>query len=526
MAGFRIAAALLALSILPGPVATAETLTIGVSEIPTTIDPHFHHWPANRGFNRHLFDTLVERSDDGTADAPALALSWRAVSETIWEFTLRRDVSFADGAPLSSADVAASLARVPRVPNSPGLYTDYTRTISRVEIIDAHRLRLHTAQPAPLLPNRLASVSIIPARVAESAATADFNTGTAAIGTGPYRLVSFVPNDRVVYQRSPSHFRWNPHFDRVVFVLLRNDGARVAALLSRNVDLINSVPLANAAGLERNQSVGVVSAPTDRIIYLWPNGLARAGIVRAHDGSPLADNPLADPKVRRALSLAIDRDAIVLRVMEGHAQPVGQVGWLGGFGASPDLAPQTRADPAAARQLLEQAGWPDGFRISLLSPTGAYVRDTQIVQAVAQMLQRVNIAVDVDAVPSNVYFGRVRGPTADASMIIRSYGIDSSGDAVTALENVLHSYDAARQLGRLNLSYSNPEVDALTRLALSDMDPSRRAATQRKAMEIAMGETALIPLHRQVAIWAMRRGIAYPPNSDNQTWAFRVRRAD
>jgi len=223
------AAAALALGLAAPASGLAQTLTIGVGAAVTSIDPHYHNLAPNLSMGMHIFDRLVER-DARARTYPGLAESWTALSETVWEFRLRRGVKWHDGRDFTADDVVFTLERAPRVPNSPGGFGTFTRAIARAEVVDPHTIRLHTHRPHPLLPNDLASVSIIARHAAEGAATEDYNSGRAAIGTGPYRLVAYLSGERVDLVRNDAYWGEREPWARVNYRWILNDGARTAAI--------------------------------------------------------------------------------------------------------------------------------------------------------------------------------------------------------------------------------------------------------------------------------------------------------
>src|SRR3546814_826901 len=224
------------------------------------------------------------------------------------------------------------------------------------------------------------------------------------IGTGPYKFVEWVKGDRIVLEANPDYWGGKPQWDRVEFKPISSGPARVAALLAGDVDVIDVVPTVDIRKLKKNKDVVLSSGVSNRIIYLHMDQQRdKTPFVTTKDGAPLDKNPLKDIRVRRAISKAINREAIVDRVMEGAAIPAGQLLPEGFFGVHPNLPPE-KYDPDGAKKLLKQAGYPDGFGLTIHGPNDRYINDAKIAEAVAQMLTRIGIPTTVDTMPKSVYF--------------------------------------------------------------------------------------------------------------------------
>ena len=227
-------------TVLAAPAATAQEIALGLGTAVTSIDPHFHNLASNIKIAMHIFEPLVDQ-DALQRPVPGLASAWQAIDDTTWEFKLRNGVRFHDGQEFLPEDVVATLSRVPWVPNSPNSFATYTRAIIETIIVDAHTVRFRTAAPYPLLPIDLSSVEII-SRRHERAPTAEFNSGQATIGTGPFRFVAYLPGDRVTLQRNDAYWGVKPHWQNATLRLITNHPSRVAALLADDVQAIDDVP--------------------------------------------------------------------------------------------------------------------------------------------------------------------------------------------------------------------------------------------------------------------------------------------
>ena len=316
----------------------AANIVIGLSADVTAIDPHYHNLTPNNAVATHLFDFLVARNEKSQL-MPGLATEWKAIEPTVWEFKLRKGVKFSDGSDFTAADVVASIERVPKVPKSPSPFTAYTKQITKIDVVDPYTIRFRTAQPYPLMPSDMVQIAIV-SKAAAGASTDDFNTGKAAIGTGPYKLVRYAKGDRIELVRNDNWWGGRTPWDKVTLRLVTNDAARVAALLSGDVQAIENVPTADVAKLRQDKRLALFRQTSDRLMYVhMDSNRDVTPMVSAKDGKPLATNPLKDPRVRRALSLAINRQAIVERLMDGSAQPASQLLPQTYPGTSPRLKP-------------------------------------------------------------------------------------------------------------------------------------------------------------------------------------------
>lgn len=493
----------------------AANLTIGLSADVTSIDPHYHNLTPNNMVAQHLFDYLVLRSEK-SQPVPGLATEWKAVEPTVWEFKLRKGVKFSDGSEFTAADVVASIDRVPKVPKSPSPFTAFTKQIVKIDVVDPHTIRFRTATPYPLMPSDMSQVAII-SKNAANASTDDFNSGKAAIGTGPYKLVRYAKGDRIELARNDAWWGGKTPWEKVTLRLLTNDAARVAALLSGDVQAIENVPTADVAKLRGDKRLSVFRQVSDRLMYIhMDSDRDVTPTVTAKDGKPLAKNPLKDPQVRKALSMAINRPAIVERVMENEAIPAGQVVPDFLFGATKNLKVE-KYDPDGAKKLLAAAGYPDGFALQLHATNNRYVNDAKIAQAIAQMLTRVGIKVDVVAMPSATFFPQA---TDLKFSFLQAGWSTGTGEASASLKALLMTFNKDKGFGTANRGrYSNTKVDALTEDALMTVDDVKREAYLQRATEIAINDTGIIPLHFQVSLWATRDGIGYVPRVDEQTLA-------
>ena len=508
--------ALLAGSILWISGAHATELRVGLAADVTSMDPHFLNIQPNINIAWHVFDALTH-VDENARLIPGLAVSWRAVDPTTWEFKLRRGVRFHDGTEFTAEDAVFSIERTLQVPN--GQFRAFTRRIVGKEIADPYTLRLKTATPYAMVPYDLDSVFIVSKKTAARARPEDFDSGRAMVGTGPFRFVRFARGDRVELVRNDTYWGGAPAWDRVSFRIVPSDPARLAALLSGDLDLIEQVPTADLPRIRRDATLQAAQKVSWRTIFFHlDQHRERAPGLTDKAGKPLARNPFRDIRVRRALSKAINRRAIAERLMDGAAIPASNLVSPPVFGYAPDLEPDSY-DPPGARRLLAEAGYPDGFAMTLAATNNRYVNDEQIAQAVAQMFARVGIRARVEAFPMNVYL--TKGRKGEFAFAMLGWG-SFSGDL--ALRALVATPDASKGFGAFNWSgYSNPKVDELLERGFATVVEKRREELAREAMRVAMRDYAVIPLHHQVTTWAMRKPLVYAPRTDEFTFAHHVR---
>lgn len=516
LSGVRLFAWLIAMG-LAGAAGTvqAETLRIGQEAQVTSVDPHHQNYGPNMVLAAHVFDRLIHQ-DESQQLEPGLAKAWRAVGETEWWFSLRPDVTFHDGSAFDAEDVIASWRRARRMSGASPMSV-YAAGIDAMTAEDRLTLRVITNRPYPLLPLELSQLPIIPSEY-ESATTQDFASGTAAIGTGPFRFVAWdAEAARVELAGNPDWWGGAVPWERVVMRSIPDDVARLTAVIAGEVDMIEGVPPADVARLEASDTVEVVSAPTVRVIYLGFDVRERVPPeTTALDGTPLAGNPFRDRRVREAISIALDRQAIVREVLEGQAVTAGQLVPEYLFGASRNLG-RIEADQARARVLLAEAGYADGFRTRLFCTRDRYVNDVQICETVSRMLGGIGLNVAVTAKRSGAFFGDA--PEAGYPLRIAGWGT-GTGEASYTLRGLLGTRDMERGSGVSNFGgYGNPALDAMVTEAVAMFGDDARRARLAEAMDLAMADRGVVPLHFQKALWAVRRTLTFTPTNDEFTLA-------
>lgn len=497
--------------------AVAQDLKIGLAAEPSSIDPHFHNLTPNNSMMSHVFERLVETAPDNKL-IPGLATSWKTVDDKTWEFKLRPNVKWHDGSPFTADDVIFTFERAPNVPNSPSSFASAVKG-KTVKKVDDLTIQISTAAPYPLMASELSNLLIVSAKNGTGAKTEDYNSGKATVGTGPYKFSANVPGDRIEFVRNEDYWGKKPKWSKVTFKPIKAGPARVAALLAGDVDIIEDVPTADIEKLKKDARVSIAQGVSRRVIYFHLDQFRDdSPFIKSKEGAKIT-NPLKDKRVRNAISKAINRDGIVSRVMEGVAIPAAQLLDESFFGTSKKLKP-VAYDPEGAKKLLAEAGFPNGFKLTLHGPSGRYTNDVKIAEAVAQMLTRVGIETAVETIPPAVFFSRAStgaNGQPEFSFILVGWGSDT-GETSSPLKTLLGTFDKEKGRGAANRGrYSNPEFDKVVDQALATVDDAKRQDLLAKASEIAMEDFGLIPSHYQINTWATKKGLKYSARADEYT---------
>lgn len=487
--------------------ATAKELVIGVSTDVSSLDPYLADLGPDNQIKQTIFEGLVHSGQHHEL-SPALATSWHLTDDpTVWEFKLREGVTFHDGSDFTADDVIYSYTRAPGTQENPTRYARTMNNIAGFEAIDDYTVQVKTKEPDPLLPANLTGIMIVSSEIGD-AKTIDFNEGRATIGTGSYKLTEYVPGDRIVLKANEDHWRGAPEWDSVTYKPIPNNPSRVSALLAGDVDVINSVPTNEIGRLTENDAIEISQTPSSRVIF-WVPDIAREDSphVSGPDGEPIK-NPMSNIDVRRAMTMAINREELVDTVMSGFAVPGNQVvsEMLGGY--NPDIEIPFY-DPERAKALLAEAGYPDGFRLTIHATNNRYINDARLAQAVGQMLSQIGIQVSVETLPVSGYFGKARNKEFSFPMV--GWG-PRTGEASLVMRPALASGSSNNYGG-----YENEEFNTLLNEALATMETDRRNELLGQAMAIAMEDVAIIPTHYQVNIWAARDGFKVVPRTDELT---------
>ncbi|MBO9643439.1 MAG: ABC transporter substrate-binding protein [Pseudacidovorax sp.] len=512
-------AAVAAAALIAAAGAAAQNLAIGFADPVSSVDPQLNNHAGDRSLALHFWDSLVTSRDGGKLD-PGLASSWKSLDDKTWEFKINTAIKWQDGTPVSAEDIVFSFQRARSVPGSVASYSGALRSVESATAKDPGTLIVKTSTPNPMLPLEIASIYVVSKHVGEKARTEDYNSGKAVVGTGPYKFISYTPGDRTVFERNPGYWGPKPQWDKVTYRFINNGAARTAALLAGDVDVIDKVAVTDVEKLRKDPKVSVYTYPGLRVLLLQPT--LREGpneFITDNAGKVLDKNPLTDLRVRQALSLGINRKAIVDRVLQGTVTEANQ--WMpkNSFGYNPEVK-DIPYNAEQAKKLLAEAGYPQGFQISIHVPGDRYPQAPETVQAVAQFWSRIGVKTKVEVVPWSVYSGRASKNEYAVSVIAWGNG---TGEAGYGLLQTLASYDPKRGRGINNWGrYSNENVDKALDAATVEFDARRREAIFRHAAKLVTDDVGHIPLFHYQNIWAAKKGLKVVPLLSDRTTAMQV----
>ncbi len=503
----KMSAALAALALVTLSASVVQTVQAASVRVANqgdvlSLDPHSLNEAVQLAFLNNVYESLVTR-DKTLKLIPSLATEWKLKTPTIWVFDLRKGVKFHDGSAFSADDVVFSLNR------ARGDGSDVRGQLASIKDVRKSaefQIEVETTDPNPILPDVITNILVMSKAWCESnqaVKPVDRRKGIEnaasfrANGTGPYRVRERQPGIKTVLAKNGQW--WNKvegNIDEVTFIPIATDATRLAALLTKEVDVIDPVPLQDLQRIRSTPGFAVQQAPESRIIFL--------GFDQQRDellySSVKGKNPFKDQRVRQAFYQAIDVDTISARVMRGLAKPTGAMVTEGIRGYSKEMDQRLPYSPDASKKLLVEAGYPDGFELTMNCPNDRYVNDSEICQAVAANLARVGIRIRLAAESKTTYFPRAL--KRDVSFFMLGWS-PAGYDSHNLLFTVLSSPAGAQ--GQWNFgAYSNPQLDALTKKIQTETNAVTRDDLIKQALKIHANDVGHIPLHQQVITWAMR----------------------
>ncbi len=496
-------------------VASAQTLRVADQGDALSMDPHSLNETLQLSVDGNMYEGLTGRNKDLSL-APALATSWKQVSPTVWRFDLRHGVQFHDGTPFTADDVLFSFQRA----ESDGSdMKSYTSDFKDVRKIDDYTVEIETKAPNPILPSIISTVYMMSKKWCEAnnaVKPVDKRKGieNAASfkenGTGPYRLTERQPGVRTVMVRNDHYWgKIEGNVQKVVFTPIGNAATRVAALLSGQVDVMEPVPVQDIARVNASSDYKVLTGPELRTIFL--------GMDQSRDqllySNVKGKNPFKDIRVRKAFYEAIDINGIKSTVMHGLSRPTALMVGPGINGWTAEQDKRLPYDVEAAKKLMAEAGYPNGFEVTMNCPNDRYVNDSQICQAVAANLARINVKIDLQADPKAIYFPKVL--RRDTSFYMLGW-TPSTYDADNALNALMVCPDPKTGAGQFNLgSYCNPKLDALEHQIQSETDQTKRQALIHQAFAIFADDIGSLPLHQQYLAWGVNKKVSLVQRADD-----------
>jgi peptide/nickel transport system substrate-binding protein len=485
-------------------------------------DPHAQNEGVNNNINDYVYERLTAR-DRKLGLVPSLATSWELRAPGVWRFHLRKGVTFHDGSPFTADDVVFSLGRA-MLPSSN--FKVYAGPVSRVRKVDAHTVEIETPLPAAVMHDNLTQVRIMSRAWCEkhrATVPQDFKTGEEtfasrhANGTGPFILEKREAEVATTLVKNPKWWgiaekRFEGNVERIVYRPIASGATRMAALVSGELDLVLDPQLQDIPRLRTDPKLRIVEGPENRVIFLAMD--QKRDELRHSDVK--GRNPLKDLRVRRALYHAIDVQGIQRQVMRGLSVPTGAM-TSAVYDASlePRLVPH---DPAKARALLAEAGYPNGFEVGLLCPNNRYVNDERICTAIAGMFAKAGVKVRLEAIPRAQFFQRV--DQFDFSMHLYGWG-GAVTDPGFTLGPVLRTKDGKGRGDFNSGQHSDAELDRISDAAEQEHDPAKRRELLLAGLRRTREQVFTIPLHRQVIPWAVRANVTAvhrPDNVVDATW--------
>jgi peptide/nickel transport system substrate-binding protein len=508
-----LATALLALA-LAAP-AHAQTLRWAAQNDILTLDPHSQNHATTSTILLHAYEGLVRYSATYQVE-PALATKWTYTSPTQLRFELRKGVKFHDGTPFTADDVVFSFNRI-RQPQ--GTMQIFVTGVNEIRKVDDHTIDMILSAPNPTLLRNLIDFRIMSrawseknntTRVQDYKAKEENFASRNAMGTGPFRILSWQPEQRVMMARHEAWWDKTPsNVKQVVYTPIKAEATRVAALLAGDVDLLTDVPVQDLERLGKEKGLKVVNGPEVRTIFLAPD----MGSPELKHSSVKGKNPFADKRVRQALSLAIDREALKRSIMRGMSVPAALIVAPGVNGWSPQLDAVAKPDINRAKALLKDAGYADGFEVRLNCPNNRYVNDEKICQAVVAMWAKVGVKAQLASENMATFIQKVQN--FDTSVYLLGWGV-ANYDAQYSLQSLVRTRTSGAD-GNFNFSrVSDAALDKLIDGMKSETDVAKRDAMIRDALVRVRDETLLIPLHHQIRPWVMKAGVTTVHRSDDR----------
>ena len=500
---------------LTAPNAQATTLRWAAQNDILTLDPYSQNHATTLAILMHSYEGLTRYNEKFEVE-PALATKWTMISPTQVRFELRKGVKFFDGSPFTADDVIFSFGRIKQ---PQGTMQIYVTGIAEIKKIDDHTVDFILSAPQPILLRSLTDFRIMSKSWSEKNKTTNTQDYKAkeenyasrnVNGTGPYKITGWTPDQRITMVINKDW--WGKHsgnVTEVIYTPIKSDPTRVAALLSGDVDMLTDLPVQDVARLRQDPKLKVLDGHEVRTIFIALDEYSPELKFSDVKGK----NPFKDKRVREALSIAIDREAIKRNTMRGLSLPAAIIVAPGVNGHTPDIDVPVKADPERAKKLLADAGYPSGFELQLNCPNNRYVNDEEICQNVVAMWARIGVKTKLVAESMATFIQKVQN--FDTSAYLLGWGV-ATFDAQYSLQSLIRTRTTGAD-GNFNYGrISNPKIDALVDAMKTETDVAKRNAQIREALILTRDEVHSIPLHHQLRPWAMKKGVTTLHRADDR----------
>lgn len=478
----------------------------------TTLDPIMRSESTTYSWQRHIFDTLTLLGPDGKIE-PRIATAWKNTGPDTWRITLRSNVKFQDGSTMTPEDVGESILDTANNPKSQ--LRELANAASGYKVVNDHTLDVKFSRPDPLFPSHMSNIPVMPERLIKKEGRAAFDQHP--IGTGPYKFVSWLAQDHLIAEAWKGFWGKQPDFKYVKLESIPNSATRLAALLSGQVQVAEKVEPQDFARVKKSGKAYITMTHGVRVIYLGMDYWRKTDSAGMAKGEK---NPFMDPRVRKAVYQAINTEALKNKIFNGAITPAAQFTPSLSEFYDPSLK-RVPYDPAAAKKLLAEAGYPHGFSVRLDAPNNRYLDDALVAQALGGMLEKIGLKVTVNAVPKAVFFPQMN--KGNFTMYMAGWG---TFDPIAEYNSMFHCRDKAHGFGHVNRAhYCNPKADKLMEKAAQTFDDKARVKLERQAYHIVEREDfAYPPLYFENVIAGVDNNIKWTSRPDELIFAWDMHR--
>ena len=502
----------LALAALP---AYAVNLKWAAQNDVITLDPHSQNHATTNAMMQHTYEGLTRYNKQHQPE-PCLAVSWKQISDTQWRFNLRKGVKFHDGSPFTADDVVFSFGRIQQ---KQGTMQIYVTGVKEVVKVDDYTVDFNLSGPVPILLRNIVDFRIMSKswseknrsqNVQDYAKKEETYASRNTNGTGPYLIKGWEPDKQISFVYNKDWWgKLDGNVTDVVYNPIKSDATRVSALLAGDVDLVTDLPVQDVERLRKETKVKVLDGHEVRTIFI---GMDQHNPELKYSNVK-GKNPFLDIRVRRAMNLAVDREAIKRVVMRGLSIPAGIMVAPGVHGHSKDIDVVLKPDPALAKKLLAEAGYPDGFEFTLDCPNNRYVNDEKICQALIGMWSKAGFKPKLNAMPFATFIAKIQN--FDSSAYLLGWGV-ATFDAQYSLQSLVRTKTGGAQ-GNFNLGrVSDPKLDTTIDAIGIATDPKARDALLREGLIETRDKYYYVPIHHQLRPWAMKKSVTTVHKADDR----------